>query len=328
MLKKLVQKSMILLMVPFLMCISINTPLVKAAVDTSKIDAAQYKNVGITTATTLNVREKPNTSSKIVGKLSKGNAAIVKSKSGNWAKVTSGNVSGYVCTDYLAIGTKGYPYYDQYATKYVTVTASSLRVRKSNNTSSSILTNVTRGQSFKVLGEKKGWVKITANKKTGWVSGDYVNYTYKFSYGRAVASSSSSNAGSSSSSSSTTKPTTSKVTGKQVADYAVQFVGNPYVYGGTSLTNGTDCSGFTQSVYKHFGISLPRTSKAQSTYGKKVNASDIQVGDLVFYAKNGTVNHCALYIGNNKVVHASSPETGIKISTYNYRSVYAIRRVL
>ena len=116
---------------------------------------------------------------------------------------------------------------------------------------------------------------------------------------------------------------------KEVVKYAKKFKGNKYVYGGTSLTNGTDCSGFTMSVYKHFGYNLPRTSGSQSSYGKKVSSlSDAKPGDLLFYSKNSTVNHVALYMGNNKVIHASNPSTGITTSLANYRTITKIRRVI
>lgn len=109
--------------------------------------------------------------------------------------------------------------------------------------------------------------------------------------------------------------------GRAIADYGLQFVGNPYVYGGTSLTNGADCSGFTQSVYKNFGISIPRSSSAQSSWGTPVDYSDIQPGDLVFYA-----GHVAISIGGGQIVHASSAKTGIKVSPVDYRTILGIRR--
>lgn len=111
-------------------------------------------------------------------------------------------------------------------------------------------------------------------------------------------------------------------------NYAKQFVGNPYVWGGTSLTKGADCSGFTQSVYKNFGISIPRTSRTQATAGRKVSVSERQPGDLIFYAKNGRINHVAIYMGNNRVVHASNERTGITTSAYNYRAIHSVRRVI
>ena len=110
-------------------------------------------------------------------------------------------------------------------------------------------------------------------------------------------------------------------TGVDVANYALQFVGNPYVYGGTSLTNGTDCSGFTQSIYKHFGVSLTRTANSQRTAGYGVSSP--QPGDIICYS-----GHVAIYIGDGKIVHASNPRDGIKITKpWNYTTVYAIRRI-
>lgn len=108
----------------------------------------------------------------------------------------------------------------------------------------------------------------------------------------------------------------------EIVQYALQFEGNPYVWGGTSLTKGADCSGFTQSVFKNKGITIPRTSKSQANGGKKVPLSKIQPADLIFYRKNGQINHVALYLGNKKVIHASNPKTGIKISKYDYRKPY------
>ena len=113
-----------------------------------------------------------------------------------------------------------------------------------------------------------------------------------------------------------------------VVAYAKQFLGNPYVWGGTSLTSGADCSGFVLSVFKKYGVSLPHSSAAQSTMGSKVSLSEAQPGDLIFYAQNGRVNHVAIYIGNGQVIHASNPRSGIKISNATYRTPYAVKRVL
>ena len=114
-------------------------------------------------------------------------------------------------------------------------------------------------------------------------------------------------------------------TGQEIANYACQFVGNPYVYGGTSLTNGADCSGFVQSVYKNFGYSLPRVAADQAGAGRSVSVDSLQPGDLLFYHGFG---HVAIYIGGGQVVHASNAATGIKISAYNYSPIDKAVRIV
>jgi len=109
--------------------------------------------------------------------------------------------------------------------------------------------------------------------------------------------------------------------GRDIANYALQFVGNPYVYGGTSLTNGADCSGFTQSVFRHFGISLPRTSYAQRSAGRGISYGEAQAGDLICYS-----GHVAIYLGNGRIVHASTERTGIITGNATYKTILAVRR--
>ncbi|WP_185967678.1 C40 family peptidase [Clostridium sp. HBUAS56010] len=119
------------------------------------------------------------------------------------------------------------------------------------------------------------------------------------------------------------KSTGGSAQGRAVADYGLQFLGNPYVFGGTSLTNGTDCSGFTQGIYRKFGYSIPRSSSAQRSAGREVPYSEAQPGDLICYA-----GHVAIYIGNGQIVHASTPKTGIKVGTATYRTILSVRRIV
>ena len=113
----------------------------------------------------------------------------------------------------------------------------------------------------------------------------------------------------------------------EICEYARQFVGNPYVWGGTSLTKGADCSGFTMSVYKKYGVSLPHSSKAQANCGKRISVSEVQPGDLVFYGGKN-IHHVAMYIGNGQVVHAQSAKTGIRISSMHYNTPTSAVRIL
>ncbi|MDD7209049.1 MAG: C40 family peptidase [Lachnospiraceae bacterium] len=176
------------------------------------------------------------------------------------------------------------------------VTASDLSIRKSATSSSKKVGSYKRGTLITCYGNKGSWTKVKYKGKTRYVYSKYL---------------------------SSSKP--SATTGSTVVAYAKNFVGNPYRYGGTSLTGGTDCSGFTQSVYKHFGYNLPRTSKAQRKAGVKVSGlRNAKAGDLVCY-----YGHVALYMGGNKIIHASSPKTGIKISSNAaYRKIASIRRII
>ena len=116
--------------------------------------------------------------------------------------------------------------------------------------------------------------------------------------------------------------------GQEISDFALQFVGNPYVWGGTSLTSGAHCSGFVQSVYRNFGISLPRVAADQAQAGTRVSLEQLQTGDLIFYADGGAIYHVVLYLGNGQVVHASSAATGIKISPVNWQNaVWGVRLI-
>ena len=116
-------------------------------------------------------------------------------------------------------------------------------------------------------------------------------------------------------------------TGIDLANFATQFVGNPYVYGGSSLTDGADCSGFVMAVYAQFGYSLPHSAGAQSQYGTRVDTSSLDPGDILFYG-DSSIEHCAIYIGDGMIVHASTEETGIKISSAFYRDPLCAVRII
>lgn len=348
-------------------------------VETAAVEqVSEYANVGISVANDyVNIRKEPSTESEILGKLYRGSAATLLEPAGEWVKIKSGSVTGYINAEYLAIGFDAEELVDTYATKWAVVNTTTLKVREKPSTEAITLTLIPLGENYEVLKEKDGWVKILLDEgdgegteTKGWVSGEFVDIEVEFEEAISIeeeqeqlrreeearraeeerlrqleeerrkaqqqaaanknnsSSSSSSSSNSSSSSSSAADQPVASGDGAAIAAYAQKFVGNPYVYGGTSLTNGADCSGFVQSVYAHFGISIPRTSRQQATAGKKVDMGSLQPGDLIFYTSGGTINHVSMYIGGGKVVHASNRREGIKISAYNYRTPYTARRIV
>lgn len=274
-----------------------------------------YTNIGIAQVdNNLNVRETPDESGKLVGKLPKDAACEILSVEGNWAHIQSGDVEGYVSMDYLLTGVEAKLKAREVFKTVAVVTTDALKIREEPNTECGVLTTVPEGEELEVVEVLDGWVKINLDDEEYYVCADYVEVQEKLG---------------------TAFTMTQLLYGQGVSDlrvdlceYAKQFVGNPYVWGGTSLTNGADCSGFVMSVFKNFGYSLPHYSGSQANSGTKISMSEAQPGDLIFYGKNGTINHVAIYIGGGQVVHASSPSTGIKISSYNYRSPMKVVRIL
>lgn len=269
----------------------------------------------------VNIRIKPDEESEIIGKLYKNSAATILEEEEGWCKVKSGTVTGYIKSEFLAIGKEAQRLSEKVGQTIATVTATSLRVRSKASTDSKILTLIPKGDTYVVATEKEDWVKIKVNNNTsGYVSSDYVKLTKK--YEEAVPIKEESKLKTLAASSNTSASDQTQSLRDKIVSYALIFEGNPYRYGGTSLTYGVDCSGFTQSIFKKYGIGIPRSSREQASGGKKVSLNNIKPGDLIFYRKNGIINHVALYIGNGKVISAKSPSEGIKIVKYNYRTPY------
>ena len=258
-----------------------------------------YKNLGIAQVQgSLNVRKKASTDSKVVGKMTDKDACEIVSVKGDWAKITSGKVEGYVKTEYLLTGDA--------AKNVVTVNTTTLRVREKASEDSAILSLVGEGEDLVVEDTKDGWYKVEVDDQKGYISGDYVEVTEKLptastvkelEYGEGY--------------------TDSRVS---LVQFALQFVGNRYVWGGTSLTNGIDCSGFTMQVYARYGVGLPHHAASQPAYGNRISASEAKPGDLFFYGSGSSISHVGIYIGNGQIVHASNARTGIKISSAYYRT--------
>jgi cell wall-associated NlpC family hydrolase len=292
----------------------------------------------------VNVRDLPSeTDGQIIGKLYNNSVGTFISEENGWYQISSGTVTGYVKGEYCVTGEEAVEIAKQVGTRIATVTTQTLYVRKEATTESSVISMVPEGEELLVLEEAEGWVKVDVEEGTGWISTDYVTLHSEFvqaeskeeeaarlakeaeerKKARAAAAAKTSSSTSSKSQTTSYSVGEGSEMGVAVAQYALQFVGNPYVYGGTSLTNGADCSGFVMSVYANFGVSLPHSSASDRSQGYAVDSLDnAQPGDLICYS-----GHVALYIGNGQIVHASNKRTGIIVSNANYRTILAIRRI-
>ncbi len=283
-----------------------------------------YDNLGVsTTKSYLNIRKTAKDNGTVIGKLPGKGGCEILSTEGNWYKIKSGLVTGYVNKQYIATGKKAEELAVKYADLRAIVKIAALKVRTGPGLKYKQWTTITREESYIVEDQLDGWIKIELDGGEGKDNYGYIstskNYVQvRYALDQAIEWKVSSAA-----------PAGVSKTRTDLKAYAIQFIGNPYLWGGTSLTNGADCSGFVQSVFKKYGVSLPRTSRDQVKKGTKVTSKDMKIGDLIFYTNSaGVVDHVAIYIGNNQIVHAASARTGIRISKWNYRTPYAIRNVL
>ncbi|MFR2270159.1 MAG: SH3 domain-containing protein [Clostridium sp.] len=292
---------------------------VSNSTSTSNSETTQTTKYVNTTAG-LNVRTGPSTSYAKIATLSYGQSVNVLSTSNGWSKINYNGSTGYVSSQYLQSTKPSSSSSSETSqtVKYVNTT-SGLNMRTGPATSYAKITTIAYGQSVNVLSTSNGWSKINYSGSTGYVSSQYLQ-------SKKPSSSSSSNSGSTSVSSSASS----------VIAYAKTLLGKPYVWGAQG-PNSFDCSGFTYYVFKNkAGIVLPRTSSAQSKYGTSVSWSNLKAGDLMFFdtngANNGQVSHVGLYIGNGQMIHASSSQRKIVITSVNtsyYKNAFVnARRVL
>ena len=282
-----------------------------------EIELFGYKNLGIANVeNNLNVRAGASESASLVGKMPKDSACEIIGQEGDWSKINSGKVEGYVKTEFLFTGSEARIKAMDLITTYAVVHADALRVRQEPNTDAAIYTQVAQGERLEYVKTlDNGWVEILLDDETVYVSGEFIELKEELTeavtmsellYGAGVSD-----------------------VRVSICEYAKEFLGNRYVYGGSSLTKGTDCSGFTMRVYQKFGISLPHSSRSQANMGTKIKASEAKPGDLFFYGgRGGYINHVALYIGGGQVIHASSPKTGIRISSSHYRTPVKVVRII
>lgn len=307
---------------------------------------SEYANVAIAQVDNyVNIRSTPSEDGDVVGKLYNKSAATVLATEGDWYQITSGNCTGYVKCEFVVVGDEELA--KSVSTRLATVTTQTLYVREQPTTESSVEGMVPEGDDLVVTDESMadtGWVKVSLLEYEGYVSLEFVTLSTdyvtaeskeeeaarlakeeaerKAAAAAAAASQRKASSGSYYTGGSSSYAAPSGAGGSAVVSYASQFVGNPYVYGGSSLTNGTDCSGFVMGVYSAFGVGLPHSSSAMRSVGYGVDVNSMQVGDIVCYS-----GHVGIYTGNGTIVNALNSSSGITYTNVNYSPILAVRRI-
>lgn len=295
----------------------------------------------------VNIRDTAGTGGKVLGKLYNNSVGHFIEEQDGWYKIKSGTVEGFVSGEYCVQGMDALRIAKEVEVTYAKINVSTLRVRQKATTESAILGTFSKGDELEVHAFEDGFAKVSYNNKEGYISLDYVDISTEFVEAESIeeerarlaaeeaakrkakeaaeaaiaAKRAKEAAEAAAQAAASANVSSDKSLGQQVVDYACQFVGNPYVYGGTSLTNGADCSGFTMSVYAAFGVKLPRTGQRSAGYAVSSYA-EAQPGDLLFYS-----GHVAIYMGNDQIVHAATPSQGICIGNARYAKILAIRRI-
>ncbi len=295
----------------------------------------EYENLVIAqTNRYVNIRNLPDKKGEVVGKFYDNAAGTILSVQGDWYEIQSGNAVGFVKASQCVVGEEAEALVNEVGIRWARVECDRLLIRKEAKEDAEVLGMVPMADELVVLEETQNWVKVDIEEGEGWVSRAFVTLYTEFEYAETVqeeafrlakerAHREQAGASVAQHTISAIEVTSENERGVAVAEYAVQFIGNPYVWGGTSLTQGADCSGFVMKVYENFGVSLPHSSAEDRKQGYSVNGLENALpGDLVCYS-----GHVAIYIGNGKIVHAANAEKGIIVSEATYRNILEIRRI-
>ncbi len=273
-----------------------------------KTATEKYENLGICQCNNyVNVRKKASTEGDIIGKMTNNNACDIleTSSDGKWYKIESGSVTGWVTAEYILTGWQAEDKGREVAELQITINTDTLNVRMEPDVNSKIWTQANTGEHYDVANVLDNWVEIELDDETGFVAKEYVSVGYRLNTAKKYVP---------------TYEDANQPIGSRIVAYAMKWLGGKYVWGGETLGKGVDCSGFTKCVYAKFGYYLIHYSGDQAREGKKIRRNQLQKGDLVFYAKNGTINHVAIYIGDGQVIHARSTKRGICITDMYYRT--------
>ncbi len=293
-----------------------------SSLSTYEIPIPGFTNIGIANVdTNLMIRSGPGENEKLLGKLPKdGGCEVLEASNNGWTKIKSGKVTGYVKSEFLITGTKATQLAKKVGSYVAKANTSGLNVRALPSTDAELIDQVAKGEELIVLDskvftddEKHGkWVKVSldsedsADGTVAYVAKEYVDLSFELTkavsieelqYGTGVSS-----------------------IRVKLVDLAKNYLGDRYVWGGTTLGVGVDCSGYTQALYRKLGYYIPRDSRSQARGGTTISTNNLKPGDLVFYGSSSYINHVAMYIGNGQVIHASNRRDGIKISNMRYRT--------
>lgn len=324
-----------------------------AALGQQEEQESEYANLAIAQVDHyVNVRREPNTDSEVLGKIYNGAVAQILETAGedqDWFHVISGSVDGYIKSEFFLYGDAAVEAVDNYVTRYATVIADRLNVRQEPGTDSKRIGYIDCGEKVKVLEMPGDWLRVQyTDDKAGYVAAEYVTVSEEFIYAKSIEEERAEEAArrelaarmaaqeqhtpESTVITALTLPETTYTSNEElrrsIVDYAMQYLGYPYVHGGRSLATGTDCSGFTCYIYADFGYSLSRTPSGQySSDGRSIDYSEIQPGDIICYGKK-KCTHVGMYIGNGQIIHEANSRKGVVIYDAGYDTILGIKNII